>query len=101
MSRLNIVCPNPVSILTTVKHNTPKELLFENLWFVTAEGFKACDASLPGSKLLLRCDTPLELKYYTIVFQQYSASAAGLEFQTGKEYYFIGKSGLIQKILTA
>ena len=79
-----------MSILTTVKDNTAVELLYENLWSVSEEGFRKCDAS--KGKLLLKCDTPMQLKYYPVVFQLYSGTVGGLEFQRGKEYYFIGES---------
>ena len=77
-----------------VERSTPKEELYENLWMVEKQAYDACaiDASKYQKWLLLRCDTPLQLRYFTIVFQRFSAVGPdGLEFEPGKDYYFIGK----------
>ncbi|KXJ27062.1 uncharacterized protein LOC110237655 [Exaiptasia diaphana] len=93
MSRINIVCPNTATNVDIVQDNTPKEWLYENLWIVSKNSYDNCNASSPKTdRLLLRCDTPLKLKYYTIFFLQYSATIQGLEFPVGKEYYFIATS---------
>ncbi|EDO36327.1 predicted protein [Nematostella vectensis] len=93
MSKVKIVCPNPTSIVDKVQDDTPKEFLYENLWIVTEESYDKCNTTLsPRNKILLKCDTPLSLKYYTVAFQQFSATAQGLEFALGQEYYFIATS---------
>ena len=92
MSKINIVCPNPATEMALAQDSTPKVWLYENLWIVSREAYEACDANATGgSRLLLKCMAPLNLAYFTIVFQQYSATANGLEFARDKEYYFIGK----------
>ena len=94
MSKIKIVCPNPAMIPITVQGSTPKEELYENLWMVEKQAYDACaiDTSKYQNRLLMRCDTPLQLRYFTIVFQRFSAVGPdGLEFEPGKGYYFIGK----------
>ena len=83
------MCPNPATYTTPVQDTLREEILYENLWLVSHPGFDSCDAS--SGKLLLRCDKPLTLKYYPVVFQQFSATPSGLVFERGKKYYFIGK----------
>ncbi|KAK3728570.1 hypothetical protein QZH41_011652, partial [Actinostola sp. cb2023] len=93
MSRINIICPNPAMNVDVVQDNTPKEWLYENLWIVSKNSYDNCNASSPKTdRLLLRCDTPLMLKYHTLIFLQYSVTMQGLEFPVGKEYYFIATS---------
>lgn len=93
MSRINIVCPNPALVPAKLLNTIPKEQLYENLWIVDKSSFDACsvDTSNLANRLVMKCDKPLNINYYTIVFQQFSANANGLEFTPGKEYYFIGK----------
>ncbi|KAJ7340108.1 Ephrin-B2a [Desmophyllum pertusum] len=65
------------------------EELYENLWMVDKQAYDAC-ATDSSDRILMRCDTPLQLRYFTIVFQRFSAVGPdGLEFEPGKEYFFI------------
>ena len=94
MSKLQVVCPNPAMIPIPVERSTPKEELYENLWMVEKQAYDACaiDTSKYQNRLLMRCDTPLQLRYFSIVFQRFSAVGPdGLEFEPGKDYFFIGK----------
>ena len=90
-SKISFICPNVATIMSQMKDSTAIELLNENLWIVNNESYWACNASSPGSRLLMKCDSPFTLKYYPIVFQQYSGSLNSLEFNRGEEYFFIGK----------
>lgn len=90
MSKIHIVCPNPTTIMKKVKANKSRGKLYQNLWIVSRDSYERCDTDYtPGSRLLLRCIYPLRLKYYTLVFQRYSALSSQV-FIPGKEYYFIG-----------
>jgi len=90
MSKMHFVCPNPTTIMKKVKANTSRDKLFQNLWIVSRESYERCNTDYTqGSRLLLRCIYPLTLKYYTLVFQRYSALSSQV-FIPGKEYYFIG-----------
>lgn len=92
MSKLHIVCPNPSTILKMVRDNTPKDKLYENVWIVSRDNYDSCSTdSSKGSRLLLRCTTPLALKYYTLVFQRFSAVSSQV-FNPGREYYLIATS---------
>lgn len=90
-SKISVVCPTPVTITTEMKYNPQKEHLYENIWVVDKKSYDKCKVNLhrPGNRLLLRCDSPTSLKYYTFVFQMYSATLNGLEFKPGKTYYII------------
>lgn len=92
MSKIHFVCPNPTTIMKKVKANKSRGKLYQNLWIVSRDSYERCDTDYtPGSRLLLRCIYPLRLKYYTLVFQRYSALSSQV-FIPGKEYYFIATS---------
>lgn len=98
MSKIHIVCPNPTTIMKKVKANTSRDKLYQNLWIVSRESYQRCNTDYTqGSRLLLRCITPLTLKYYTLVFQRYSALSSQV-FIPGKEYYFIGMYVTIKRL---
>jgi len=99
MSSINIICPNTATTVDVVQHNTPKEWLYENFWIVSKESYDNCNASSPIDRRLLKCDTPLNLKYYTLMFLEYSATIQGLEFPLGQEYYFIGKVRIYKLVI--
>ena len=90
---MNLVCPNDVTVMDALQDNTPKELLYENLWLVDNKSYDTCavNSSIKSNRLLIKCDEPLKLKYFSLVFQQYSGTEWGLEFTPGRAYYFIGK----------
>lgn len=84
-----------------VQNNIDKDKLYHNLWIVSRESYERCNTDYTkGSRLLLRCITPLMLKYYTLVFQRYSAVSSQV-FIPGKEYYFIGTYTVQQKAIFA
>ncbi|CAH3103745.1 unnamed protein product [Pocillopora meandrina] len=92
MSKLHIVCPNPSTVLKKVRDNTPKDKLYENVWIVSRDNYDSCSTdSSKGSRLLQRCTTPLALKYYTLVFQRFSAVSSQV-FNPGREYYISATS---------
>ena len=64
--------------------------LYENLWFVSKSSYESCKVRGGMDRAITKCDSPLELRYETIVFQRYTAAEDGLQFLPGKEYYFIG-----------
>ena len=90
-SKINVVCPNPTTVTKELFYNPIEKFMFENIWIVDKHSYENCavNTSRPGNKLLLRCNSPLSLRYYTIVFQMYSATLHGLAFKPGKTYYFI------------
>ena len=95
-SKLNIVCPNPANVLDKQAASIPQEKMYENMWIVDKHGYDTCTvntsvSSFLANKTLLTCDSPLQLKYYPMVFRSYSV-LGGIEFVPGTKYYFIGKS---------
>ena len=93
MSKVIFVCPNIATVVSIQQEGTAKERMYENLWLVDRESYEQCRVNIdnPNNRQLLRCTDPLKLKYYTVVFQKYSASVWGPEYKPGKEYYFIGE----------
>ena len=87
--RVQVVCPNPSTVMKQGEvDSTEKE--YQNLWIVSRESYERCSTDKSqGSKLLLRCDTPLSLQYLTLLFQKYSA-VYDFGYNPGQEYYFIG-----------
>lgn len=92
MSKVHIVCPNPTTVMKRVKDSVSKDELYQNLWIVSRDSYKRCNTDYNhGDRNLFRCISPLTLKYYTLVFQRYSAVYDQV-FIPGKEYYFIATS---------
>ncbi|EDO47804.1 predicted protein [Nematostella vectensis] len=93
-SKMTIVCPTQALVVQDSPLIPPKEQLYENIWLVNRGSYDSCNISTADSekRLLLRCDTPLVLKWYTLIFQEQSATAQGLEFVPEREYYFIATS---------
>ena len=96
MSTLAIVCPNTATLLTIRPDPLHKNELYENFWLVSRQSYERCEVNTsdPKEQRLLACDQPLALKYYSVVFQKYSADAR-LEFDPGMDYYFIGEKYLV------
>lgn len=91
-SKLNILCPHSAIVLNKQDACAPQEDLYENMWMVGKQEYESCkvNKSSAFSQNLLLCNTPNELKYYAMVFKEYSAG--GLEFEPGTRYYFIATS---------
>ena len=79
-------------IPVAVEGSIPIEELYENLWIVDRQAYDTCAVNTSNyhNRILLRCDTPLRLRYFTIVFQRFSAEPSELVFEPGKDYFFIG-----------
>jgi len=89
---MNIICP--IAALNPVKmsQSLPKTHLYENLWAVDKQSFDSCQVDTSKARQLLICDTPMVFKHYSLVFLEISPAKQFMEFQKGKDYYFICKS---------
>ena len=79
-------------IPTAIERSVRLEELYENLWIVDRQAYDTCavNTSKNSSRILMKCDTPLQLRYFSMVFQPFSAIGPdGLEFEPGREYFFI------------
>ncbi|XP_066266755.1 ephrin-B2-like isoform X1 [Branchiostoma lanceolatum] len=76
--KLNIICPRLFS-----QFNTMYEVF-------SREEYETCNST--RGRLLLRCDLPDQDLSLTILFQEVSPSPFGLEFEKGKDYYYIATS---------
>ena len=92
-SKICLVCPNPATITRETNQNIEKDRMFENMWIVDKHSYDTCtiNQSIASNKLLLNCDTPSSLTYYTIVFQIFSPTTNEVLFQPGETYYIICK----------
>ena len=92
-SRVNFICPNTATVLKKSLVGIQPADMYENLWLLyNRTAFDKCDASLdPTRRLLLSCNTPMQLKFFPVLFAQYTAEPNGLIFEGGRSYYFIGK----------
>ncbi|XP_031550797.1 ephrin-B2-like [Actinia tenebrosa] len=93
-SRLNIICPILSLIVSDTDSPPAKENLYENLWLVDQAAYDSCNITKQdnNNKQLLVCNTPLQMKHYTIAFVEMSPTVQGHEFEPGKDYYLIGTS---------
>ena len=93
-SKVHFICPNTATVLESSLVGVQPADMYENLWLLYNErAFNECDASLdPNRRLLLSCNTPMQLKFLPVLFAQYTAVPNGLVFEGGWWYYFIGKS---------
>ncbi|KEQ14835.1 hypothetical protein GZ77_11210 [Endozoicomonas montiporae] len=67
--------------------------MYENLWLVNKAAYDTCSVNVTaGSRKLLTCDTPTQLKFTSVIFAQFVAEDDGLQFEGGKHYYFIATS---------
>lgn len=93
-SKINLVCPNFATLIKSQNFNPVKEQLYENIWLVSKTSYEKCsvDPNNNIDKRLLMCDSPSSLKYYSIVFQQFSAQPSiSPTFKRGQTYYLICK----------
>lgn len=59
------------------------------IYNVTREEYETCRITNPDPKIIAICDKPYKLMYFTITFRPFTPQPGGLEFQPGKDYYFI------------
>ena len=93
-SKVYFICPNTATVLQKTLTARHPATMYENLWIVYDRSvFDQCDTSLGNStsKLLFKCNGPTALKYFSVVFAEFTADPNALKFEDGKTYYFIGK----------
>ena len=92
-SKVFFICPNTATVLQKTLTAPQSATMYENLWIAYDRSvFDQCNTSLSNtSKLLFSCDDPTALKYFPMVFAEFTADPNSLKFKDGKKYYFIGK----------
>ena len=90
-SKISVVCPNPVAITTELNQNPSLNHLYENMWIVDKQSFDSCvvNKTIQRNRLLLNCNKPSGLKYYSFVFHMVSPQTFLVEYEAGKSYYII------------
>lgn len=84
--QVNIICP--VYTPGTYGEDAEKYIIYN----VSREEYETCRITNPDPKIIAVCDQPYKLMYFTITFRPFTPQPGGLEFQPGKDYYFISTS---------
>ncbi|KAK9890056.1 hypothetical protein WA026_008864 [Henosepilachna vigintioctopunctata] len=84
--QVNIICP--VYMPGTYDEDAEKYIIYN----VSREEYETCRITNPNPKIIAVCDKPYKLMYFTITFRPFTPQPGGLEFQPGKDYYFISTS---------
>lgn len=92
-SQINIICPNIATVLTNLTQYPLRESLYENLWMVGKEEFYSCqiNSSKSDNHLLLMCNKPDSLHYYTVNFIRPNTSVSSLHTVKDGNIYFLGE----------
>ena len=92
-SKVVFICPSTATVLQKTLTTPQPATMYENLWIAYDRSvFDQCNISLSiTSKLLFSCNDPKALKYFPVVFAEFTADPNSLKFKDGKKYYFIGK----------
>ncbi|KAM7440788.1 Ephrin-B2a [Porites harrisoni] len=93
-SKVFFICPSTATVLQKTLTAPQSATMYENLWIAYDRSvFDQCNTSLSNtSKLLFQCNDPTALKYFPVVFAEFTADPNSLKFKDGKKYYFIGTS---------
>ena len=91
--KVNLICPNTATIISQRESSLQRAQLYENIWIVDRKSWQSChvDTSNTKNKKLMDCDAPLQLNYYTLVFQSFTAEKWDPVFEKGKSYFLIGE----------
>ncbi|XP_017773565.1 PREDICTED: ephrin-B2-like [Nicrophorus vespilloides] len=84
--QVNIICP--VYTPGTFDEDAEKYIIYN----VSKEEYETCRITNPNPRIIAICDKPHKLMYFTITFRPFTPQPGGLEFQPGKDYYFISTS---------
>ncbi|XP_040580042.1 ephrin-A4 [Lepeophtheirus salmonis] len=83
--QVNLICPTyPPSSLPPLESHI--------IYSVSREEYETCRVTSPSPKIVAVCDRPQEFLYFTITFRSFTPTPGGLEFQPGKDYYFVSTS---------
>lgn len=58
---------------------------------MSKEEYDTCTVN-SDARIIAKCDSPQQIKYFTITFRSFTPQPGGLEFHPGKDYYFITTS---------
>ena len=82
-SKVFLICPNTATVLQKSLTAPKSATMYENLWIAYDRSvFDQCNTSLGNtSKLLFRCNDPTALKYFPVVFAEFTADPNSLKFK--------------------
>lgn len=82
----NVICP-------VYPRGTPEDEMEQYIIYsVSKEEYDECRIFAPDPKVVAVCNKPHELLYVTITFRSFTPTPGGLEFEPGKDYFFISTS---------
>eukprot|EP00095_Tigriopus_kingsejongensis_P009038 snap_masked-scaffold1242_size53651-processed-gene-0.4 protein:Tk09038 transcript:snap_masked-scaffold1242_size53651-processed-gene-0.4-mRNA-1 annotation:"PREDICTED: ephrin-B1" len=85
--QVNIICP-------LYKPGTPPQDIERYvIYSVSKEEYESCRITDPHPRAIAKCNNPHTLLYFTITFRSFTPTPGGMEFQPGRDYYFISTSG--------
>jgi len=84
--QVNIICPvyQPGTAVDDIETYV--------IYSVTKEEYDSCRITDPDPRVIAICNKPHELMYFTITFRSFTPTPGGMEFQPGKDYFFISTS---------
>ncbi len=83
--QVNIICPlyRPEEAQQAEKYI---------IYSVSKDEYDSCRIMSTRPRIIAQCTEPHELMYFTITFRSFTPTPGGMEFQPGKDYYFISTS---------
>jgi len=84
--QVNIICPvyQPGTSIGDIETYV--------IYSVSKEEYDSCRITDSDPRVIAICDKPHELMYFTITFRSFTPTPGGMEFQPGKDYYFMSTS---------
>jgi len=86
--QVNILCPLYNKRTTPNIEDTERFVIYH----VNREEYEMCRVMTAHPKVIGICSKPYMMSFYTISFRSFSPTPGGLEFQPGKDYYFMTTS---------
>ena len=84
--QVNIVCP------MYAPGTRPADIETYIIYSVTKDEYDSCRITDPHPRVIAQCNNPHRLMYFTITFRSFTPTPGGMEFQPGRDYYFISTS---------
>eukprot|EP00096_Caligus_rogercresseyi_P015004 TRINITY_DN7459_c0_g1_i1.p1 TRINITY_DN7459_c0_g1~~TRINITY_DN7459_c0_g1_i1.p1 ORF type:complete len:244 (+),score=20.37 TRINITY_DN7459_c0_g1_i1:234-965(+) len=84
--QVNLICPQYPRSKTAGHQET------YIIYSVSRQEYETCRVTSASPKIVALCNRPSEFLYFTITFRSFTPTPGGLEFEPGKDYYFVSTS---------
>ncbi len=84
--QVNIVCP---LYTNSTKQEDVEQFV---IYHVTRDEYDMCRIMNARPHIIAQCNSPYNMRYFTISFRSFSPNPGAIEFRSGKDYYFISTS---------